>query len=121
VSSALPSSVNGSLDCVACGACCFSAEAGYIEVFAVDRERMDAGALELTEVRDGRTFMRFGQGRCRGLALEASGRSLCSIYPMRPDACRWLAVGSGECHDQRSRKSAEVLLAVEKLRRSPAR
>ena len=92
------------LDCVTCGACCFSSEPGYIELFSIDRARMDERALSLTECHEDRCFMRFRQGRCVALAVEPSGRFPCAIYPMRPDACRWLEPGSGECHDQRTRK-----------------
>jgi uncharacterized protein len=83
------------LDCTACGACCSSSDPKYITLFAVDEERLDERALALTEVIDGRRVMRM-PGRCVALDVS-SGRTLCSIYDARPDACRWLVVGSAAC------------------------
>lgn len=89
-------------DCTVCGACCFSAEPGYIRVFAADAERMDDAARALTEpfvVGGGEArAMRFVAGRCAALRRQGE-RWLCAIYPMRPDACRWLERGSGHCLD----------------------
>lgn len=89
-------------DCTRCGACCFSTSPSYIAVFGIDRERMDERALALTVMRDGARFMRFAAGRCAALvdAGDESGpRLICGIYPMRPDACRWLERGSGVCRE----------------------
>lgn len=88
-------------ECTACGACCFNEHPDYIRVFAVDLERMDARALGLTVEREGRRYLRFDEGRCAALGLEpATDRVGCTIYAMRPDACRWLERGSGECRSQ---------------------
>jgi hypothetical protein len=64
----------------------------------VDEARLDARALPLTTVVDGRRFMRFQppSGACAAL-VEDGNRLLCSIYDQRPDACRWLVPGSGPC------------------------
>jgi hypothetical protein len=85
-------------DCTTCGACCFSPEARYIALFAVDEARMDGAALALTEVVGGRRSMRFSEGRC--VALQIDGGYRCAIYTMRPDACRWLQRNSGACQEQ---------------------
>lgn len=93
-------------ECTDCGACCFSLAGDYIRVFDVDRARMDARAVGMTTVHEGVRFMRFEAGRCAALALDPhTGRVGCSIYGMRPDACRWLERGSGECHSQIAAKS----------------
>jgi len=101
-------------DCTACGACCFSNRGDYIAVFAVDEARMDQVARALTRVTDGRRFMRFAHGRCAALSVGGE-RLVCSIYPMRPDACRWLERGGSECRAQFARKGQRALVA---LRRS---
>jgi len=91
--------------CTECGACCFNGHPDYIRVFAVDLERMDARALALTVVRDGGRYLRFEDGRCAALGLDpATDRVGCSIYEMRPDVCRWLERGSGECRSQLAAK-----------------
>lgn len=94
-------------DCTACGCCCFSTEADYIRVFGADEARMDAAALALTCAgRDGRV-MRFVDGRCVALQIEADPpRFTCRIYAARPDCCRWLQRGSGECQAQLAAKAA---------------
>jgi Fe-S-cluster containining protein len=67
-------------------------------VFSVDRERLDASALALTELRGDRHYMRFDDGRCVALAHEGD-RWICKIYESRPDACRWLERGSALCRN----------------------
>ncbi len=95
-------------ECTRCGACCFSERDDYIEVFAVDLARMDDAARALTHTRDGRRFMRFAAGRCTALARDGD-RLVCAIYPMRPDACRWLQRESGECLAQVTEKRPRAL------------
>lgn len=76
-------------------------------MFAVDLERMDERAFALTEERDGHRFLRFAEGRCAALSLDhANSHVGCSIYEMRPDVCRWLERGSGECRSQLESKWA---------------
>jgi uncharacterized protein len=77
--------------CTDCGACCWSPDPRWIAVFEADAARMDARTLALTTVIDGRRHMRM-EGRCA--ALDGTR---CTIYPMRPDACRWLERGSSTC------------------------
>ncbi|MBW2453962.1 MAG: YkgJ family cysteine cluster protein [Deltaproteobacteria bacterium] len=104
-------------DCTTCGCCCFSSEANYIRVFAADESRMDEPALDLTRVGpqpaldltrvgpQGRA-MRFTEGRCTALRIDGDPpRYRCRIYPARPDCCRWLQRGSGECLAQIAAKS----------------
>jgi Fe-S-cluster containining protein len=93
-------------DCTQCGACCFGREPGYLRVFEVDRARMaDVDPWLVEEQDDGKAHMRMVQGRCAALRLDpATSRLVCAIYPVRPDVCRWLARGSGDCHAHRVAK-----------------
>jgi hypothetical protein len=97
-------------DCTTCGACCFSTQADYIELFEVDVGRLDAAALELTRRIGERRFMRFEAGHC--VALETSSGARCRIYAQRPDACRWLPQGSGACREQIAQKREIALLSI---------
>ncbi len=88
-------------ECVACGSCCLSAQQDYLELFAIDLQRMDATAHGLTRSDGARQFMRIESGRCAALCVDFTTRELrCTIYPMRPDVCRWLERGSGACLEQ---------------------
>lgn len=94
-------------ECTECGACCFNTHPDYIRVFVVDYERMDDRALGFTTVRGGLRYLRFEGGRCSALGLDpVNNRVGCTIYAMRPDACRWLERGSGECRAQLTAKWA---------------
>ena len=98
-------------DCTRCGACCFSKQDDYIALFDVDVARLDAAALALTHERDGRRVMRFSEGRCEAL-VRRDDRLVCGIYAMRPDACRWLERGSGQCRAQLAEKSERALVVL---------
>jgi Fe-S-cluster containining protein len=92
-------------DCTQCGACCFGQEPDYLPVFEGDRARMAGEDPWLVEIRDGRAHMRMVGGRCAALRVDpATSRILCAIYPVRPDVCRWLARGTGDCHAHRVEK-----------------
>ena len=66
---------------------------------------MSEAARVLTVTTDDARFMRFESGRC--VALQARGEQIaCSIYDMRPDACRWLVPGSSTCLEMLSTKQA---------------
>ena len=93
-------------DCTTCGCCCFSTEADYIRLFGADEARMDPRALALTCSGTNGRVMDFAGGRCAALRIDgAPPRFLCRIYPARPDCCRWLERGSGECRAQIDAKS----------------
>ena len=47
-------------------------------------------------------------------------RYVCSIYEMRPDVCRALERGSGQCRGELATKAERPLLAVEALLRKPS-
>ena len=82
------------LDCVACGACCFSRNPRYLELLPEDRGRaLPSGQLFAD---DARTYVRFACGQCSHLRLE-DGQALCAVYEHRPEACRAFRAGSFEC------------------------
>jgi Fe-S-cluster containining protein len=88
-------------ECTACGACCFNDHYAYVRVFEIDLERMGERARSFTHVVEGQRYMRFENGRCSALALDAErGTVSCTIYAERPDVCHWLVRGSGECRAQ---------------------
>lgn len=103
-------------ECTACGTCCFSTLPEYVRVFGVDWDRMDDAARERTEFIGNRCYMKIEDGRCAALVLDPAGRRfLCSIYEMRPDACRALERGSGACRGELHEKSERPLIAIEAL------
>jgi Fe-S-cluster containining protein len=102
-------------ECTSCGCCCFSTAPEYIRVFEVDEARMGGAELAFTEEVEGKRVMRFRDGRCGALEVR-DGRYLCSIYEMRPDACRWLEPGSGACREHIRDKREEISLVSLRLR-----
>lgn len=114
----MPRSVPIPTDCLLCGTCCFSTLPEYIRVFGVDYDRMDDEAKSFTHFIGNRCFMQIHEGHCAALAIEASGRFVCRIYPMRPDVCRSLERGSGACAGELVEKRERPLLALEALLRS---
>jgi Fe-S-cluster containining protein len=100
-------------DCTDCGCCCFSDEREWVPVYGVDVARMGAQAETYTTILGDRRSMRFREGRCVALALR-DDRWICSIYEVRPDACRWLQRGSALCRDKWTEKRVVTL----RLRRS---
>jgi len=103
-------------DCLLCGTCCFSELPEYIRVFGVDHDRMDDRARALTDFIGNRCYMRIEDGHCAALVLEPDTRRfVCSIYPMRPDACRALERASSSCLGELTTKAERPLLALESL------
>lgn len=82
---------------------------------------MDERAQALTHFLGNRCYLRLEDGHCAALVVEPGppARFLCSIYEMRPDACRALERGSGACRGELHEKSERPLLAVERLLRRP--
>lgn len=111
-------------DCRDCSRCCFSTRADYIAIFAFDWDRMTAPARALTTNGPrGRRHMRFSNGHCEALVPDASGRRLhCSIYEERPDVCRALVRGTGDCREHYVEKAGRpdvALLSLLRVGRSP--
>jgi Fe-S-cluster containining protein len=89
-------------ECARCGCCCFSAEPGYIRLYAVDLDRLGGRTAELTVPWGEQCAMRFEAGRCVALRSDGpAGRFSCAIHAERPDACRWLTPGSSACRKGR--------------------
>jgi Fe-S-cluster containining protein len=111
----------GTPECTACGACCFSTLPEYVRVFGCDHDRMDDRARSLTHFIGNRCYLRIEDGRCAALIVDVSlpeaPRFLCSIYEVRPDACRALERGGGACRGERHEKGERPLLAARALLR----
>jgi hypothetical protein len=101
--------------CLACGACCFGPGARYVRVSGDDHLRLGEHAERLTAFIEHRCYMRMQEGHCAALVLSADGRFLCSVYEQRPEVCRELARGSGQCQGELAQKrelSQRALLRV---------
>ena len=108
--------VTGVPECVDCGCCCFSTVPHYVRVFGVDHARMDEVARSFTEDAGGVSSMRMIDGHCAALAIDPADRTYkCRIYAARPDVCRSLERGSGNCGADRRDKAERPLIAVERL------
>ena len=118
--------LTGIPECTSCGTCCFSTLPEYIRVFGYDWDRLDERAQAFTHFVGNRCYMRLSEGHCAALIVDpgtagARPRFLCSIYEVRPDVCRSLERGSGNCRADLHEKAERPLLAVEALlRRTPA-
>lgn len=106
-------------ECLDCGTCCFSELPEYVRVWGCDHERMGDLADELTHFIGNRCYMRLVDGHCAALSIEPeTGRFVCSIYDVRPDACRALGRGSAACRAEIHEKGERPRIALERLRRS---
>lgn len=104
--------------CLECGACCFSTLPTAIRVTGDDYDRLGVAAEELVHFVGNRAYMRLSQGHCAALAIETSGRFVCTVYDARPSICRELARGSPQCAGELfAKKSRPEELLIE-LRRS---
>ena len=82
------------LDCVSCGACCFSRHPRYLVLLPEDSGRALPAAQLFEE--EGRRYMDFSCGHCAHLDLSG-GQAVCGVYEQRPEACRAFRAGSFEC------------------------
>jgi len=102
-------------DCQACGACCCNTDENrgekyvdYVEVTARAALRRHPGLLRRLTVLNaqGERHMRLRGAEQRCVALEGrlGQRVSCTIYELRPAACRRVQPGSRECRrDRRER------------------
>lgn len=87
-----------SSQCTSCGACCFTTDPRYIELWQVDRDRLGPLLATAAQEINGRWFLRMTSGHCDSLTVDRErGLFLCSIYEHRPDACRAFAEDSAAC------------------------
>lgn len=107
--------------CLSCGACCFSTLPEYLRVFGVDHERLGDDAERLVHFLGNRAYLRLSDGHCAALVIDPqTAQFVCSVYERRPDVCRWLERGSGQCRAERHEKRERALIAVDALLRAPA-
>ena len=107
--------------CTSCGACCFSELPEYVRVFGIDYERMSERARTYVEFLGHRCYMRFEGGSCSALQIDpVERRFTCAIYEDRPDVCRSLEHGSGNCRADRHEKAERPLIAIDRLLRHGA-
>ena len=97
-------------DCLACGACCLNApaneRAGVRAWVEVERDERILRRARLTKLwrrdDDGAIHLRLDdRGRCVALRGQLGVRVSCSIYEVRPRACRRVQPGDGECRRAR--------------------
>lgn len=107
-----PAAESGPLDCMRCGACCSNPLENRAEGFE-DWVEVDARAplwrrrrlVQTLVVRgsDGRAHLRLDErGRCAALDGAIGQRVRCSIYALRPRACRKVEAGSPRCLQYRA-------------------
>jgi Fe-S-cluster containining protein len=97
-------------DCTRCAACCFSESPRHARVTGDDHRRLGEEAEQLVEWIGNAAFMRLervsgGPSKCIALTMDPkAGTFGCSIYETRPQVCRDLARGSGECRGELATK-----------------
>jgi hypothetical protein len=100
-------------ECLTCGVCCFSLLENYVRVTGDDHARLGERGDELARFDGNRAYMRMIDGHCAALRIEKKSRQLvCSIYDVRPDACRELARGSSACRGELASKHERPLIAL---------
>ncbi|HTQ42984.1 MAG TPA: YkgJ family cysteine cluster protein [Polyangiaceae bacterium] len=104
--------------CLECGACCFSDLETSVRVTGDDYERLGAAVDDLVHFVGNRAYLRFAEGHCAALRIEASGRFVCRVYETRPDVCRDLERGSPQCAAERFTKADRAAERLVNLRRS---
>jgi len=89
--------------CLDCGVCCFSELERYVRVTGDDHARLGDDAEAWTHFLGNQAYMRMTDGHCAALVIDGA-RFVCSVYERRPQICRDLARGSGECAGERATK-----------------
>lgn len=102
-------------DCQSCGACCCNTDENraeeyvdYVEITrraALNRRPDLIRRLTVVNARGERHLkLKGAEQRCAALEGALGVRVSCSIYPLRPPACRTVKAGSKEClRDRRER------------------
>lgn len=105
--------MGASLDCQTCGACCTNADENRREGFRdwVEVDRRDVLLSRRVAARlvvynaDGVPHLRLDdQDRCVALRGKLGQRVFCSIYEIRPRACRRVEAGSPRCLQYRAER-----------------
>ena len=102
-------------DCLSCGACCCNTDENraerfvdYVEVGPRSALARHPGLLRrltvLNDARERHMKLRGAEQRCVALEGKLGARVSCTIYALRPAACRQVEPGSRECRrDRRER------------------
>ncbi|MBS0663049.1 MAG: YkgJ family cysteine cluster protein [Verrucomicrobia bacterium] len=103
---------NHPTDCLRCGVCCFGATPAFVRVTGDDWARLGEEADRLAHFVGNRAFIRMKAGHCAALEVRRNGAEgpvfFCTVYALRPQACRDLGRGSPECLAERERKADSV-------------
>lgn len=91
-----PSAV-GSVDCLACGACCATFRVSFYWAEAVVFGLPDDLVEQLTPWYACLAGTNAASPRCRALQGEVGSRVVCSAYGHRPSPCREVLPGDGRC------------------------
>jgi Fe-S-cluster containining protein len=113
---------SGLIPCHRCGVCCerWQPMVGVAEIerlatfLGIDGAELTARYTEPYPFDDETRLLRRTDGGCVFLQRDGTGRSLCSVHPARPDACRaWLAaLDRPECVAGLDRFAAGDLVSV---------
>jgi len=105
------------VDCMRCGACCFSPDPRYVRVTGDDHARLGDLAQAFTRFIENRCYLRMAEDRCAALHIDpALGAFRCRLYEQRPRICRDLQPGSPQCEAERARKAESARQALEGCR-----
>jgi uncharacterized protein len=84
-----------------------------VRVTGDDYARLGDSAASLVRFDGFRAYLRMVDGHCSALVLDPqSGRLACGTYATRPQICRDLARGSGECAAEREVKRHRPALVL---------
>lgn len=108
----------GVAECIDCGRCCFSRSEIYLRVAGFDYDRLGDKAEDVTQFIENRAYMRMSSdGHCAQLTYNAEQKLfLCAIYEQRPDVCRVLERGSGQCRGEYHEKAERPLIMLRRAR-----
>ena len=103
-------------DCRGCGVCCFSQLETYVRVTGEDWARLGGEVERLAQFIGHRAYMRMSEGHCAALEVRRAAEGgteggmefFCTAYEGRPQVCRDLARGSGECAGELANKAPRV-------------
>ena len=83
-------------ECTRCAACCYSKSERYVPVTGVDYARLGDAADQLVVFWGNKAFMKMKDGHCAALRIDGHA-FFCTVYDRRPEICRELERGSGQC------------------------
>ena len=102
-------------DCQTCGACCCNSDQNkieqfidYVEVLPRDALRKQPALMKkltvLNSAGEHHLMLRGREQRCVALVGKLGVEVTCSIYELRPKACRTVEAGSEECKERRAER-----------------